>query len=108
MSRSITCEQTKRRQGRAGVALRQRRLDAEPLCRRCADGGRVVAATVPDHIMPLAHGGTDDDTNIRCLCEPCHKAVTAEQFGTARTKGLGGCDASGVPTNPDHPWHRVT
>ena len=41
----------------------------------------VTASTVPDHIKPLALGGSDDDTNIRCLCGPCHDAVTAEQFG---------------------------
>ena len=42
----------------------------------------------------LAQGGTDDDTNIRCLCEPCHDEVTAEQFGHRRTVGV---DASGWP-----------
>uniref|UniRef100_UPI0035CC7EB9 HNH endonuclease n=1 Tax=uncultured Sphingomonas sp. TaxID=158754 RepID=UPI0035CC7EB9 len=94
-----------RLRGRAGQAQRRRRLAAEPLCRICAERGIVAAATVPDHIKPLALGGSDDDTNIRCLCKPCHDEVTAEQFGTSRTKGLGGCDASGMPTDPRHPWN---
>jgi 5-methylcytosine-specific restriction protein A len=70
-----------RLRGRAGVEQRKRRLHKEPLCRRCAGKGRVTASTVPDHIIPLAQGGTDDDTNIRCLCDECHREVTAEQFG---------------------------
>lgn len=51
--------------------------------------GIVTASTVPDHITPLALGGSDDDTNIRCLCKPCHAEVTAEQFGHRRTIGAG-------------------
>ena len=53
----------------------------EPLCRDCKDKGRTTASTVPDHITPLALGGTDDDDNIRCLCADCHDARTREQFG---------------------------
>lgn len=68
-------------QGRAGVALRTRRLALEPLCRDCADQGKVTEAVTPDHIVPLALGGTDTDDNIRCLCQPCHAKRTAEQFG---------------------------
>ena len=67
--------------GRAGVALRKRRLAAEPLCRDCKAKGIVRLATTPDHIKPLALGGTDTDENIRCLCGPCHEVRTAEQFG---------------------------
>lgn len=66
--------------GRRGVELRKRRLSHEPLCRICKAKGRVTASTVPDHIKPLAHGGTDADDNIRCLCADCHRDVTAEQF----------------------------
>ncbi|MGY2732799.1 HNH endonuclease signature motif containing protein [Sphingomonas sp. UYP23] len=95
-----------RLRGRAGQAQRKRRLEAEPLCRICSERSLVTAATVPDHITPLALGGSDDDTNIRCLCQPCHDEVTAEQFGRTRGKGLGGCDASGRPTDPAHPWNR--
>lgn len=67
--------------GRKGVELRKRRLRNEPLCRDCAGQGIAQAATTPDHIKPLAHGGEDIDSNIRCLCQPCHAKRTAEQFG---------------------------
>jgi 5-methylcytosine-specific restriction protein A len=49
----------------------------------------VREATVPDHIVPLAKGGCDQDNNIRCLCAGCHRARTAEQFGHRRTVGTG-------------------
>ena len=67
--------------GRAGVALRKARLSREPLCEDCKARGKVTPSTVPDHIKPLALGGTDTDDNIRCLCDDCHRIRTAEQFG---------------------------
>lgn len=71
--------------GRRAVIQRLRRLQAEPVCKNCAAKGIVRAATVPDHIVPLTLGGSDDDSNIRCLCADCHQARTAEQFGHRRT-----------------------
>ncbi len=67
--------------GRKGVELRKRRLANEPLCRMCKALGRTTSATVPDHIKPLALGGTDTDDNIRCLCADHHDQVTREEFG---------------------------
>ena len=91
-----------RLRGRAGQRQRLRRLLAEPLCRRCAEQGRVTASTVPDHIVPLALGGDDGDDNIRCICDACHRAVTAEQFGhRARTE----TGSDGWPVDPAHPWN---
>ena len=78
-----------RLRGRAAVIQRLRRLQAEPLCRDCAAKGRIREATVPDHIVPLTHGGSDEDSNIRCLCADCHLARTAEQFGHRRTVATG-------------------
>lgn len=71
----------KRIRGSKGVKLRKRRLHNEPLCRMCKAEGRTTLATVPDHIKPLAKGGTDTDDNIRCLCADCHDKVTREEFG---------------------------
>jgi 5-methylcytosine-specific restriction protein A len=76
-------------QGRAGVELRKRRLAREPLCRDCKAKGNYTASTVPDHIIPLALGGEDIDTNIRCLCGPCHDRRTAEQFKRKITVEIG-------------------
>jgi len=71
------------------MAQRQRRLAAEPLCRDCKAKGRITAAVTPDHILPLALGGTDTDDNVRCLCEDCHRARTAEQFGHRAKQQVG-------------------
>lgn len=38
-----------------------------------------------DHILPKHLGGTHDLDNLRTLCVPCHKRVTAEQ-AAARAK----------------------
>ncbi len=78
-----------RPRGRRAVEQRLRRLRAEPLCRDCASVGIVREATVPDHIVPLARGGSDEDSNIRCLCADCHAKRTAEQFGQRRTVAVG-------------------
>lgn len=75
--------------GRKGQALRLARLRAEPLCRMCKARGRVTAAIVPDHIVPLAKGGTEDDSNIQCLCGPCHYDKTRADFGQRRVRETG-------------------
>lgn len=75
--------------GQRGVELRNRRLQAEPLCRDCKAKGRITAATTPDHIIPLAKGGQDIDSNIRCLCRGCHLERTAEQFGHRKRVTIG-------------------
>lgn len=39
-----------------------------------------------DHIKPCADGGTDDPANLRLLCVPCHREVTAS-WRRARADG---------------------
>lgn len=99
---------TPRKRGRAGQRDRQRRLRrSNGLCEHCLAKGRTVLATVVDHILPLALGGPDTDANTRNLCDPCHAEATAAQFGHERRAGRGGCDAAGMPTDPDHPWAKA-
>ena len=70
---------TARLSGRKAVEQRKRRLAQEPLCRHCREQGRVTPAVTPDHITPLAFGGTDEDDNIQCLCDDCHAIKTAAE-----------------------------
>jgi 5-methylcytosine-specific restriction enzyme A len=75
--------------GRLGIAMRKRRLEAEPLCRDCKEQGTIRPAVTPDHIKPLALGGTDTDGNIRCLCAEHHRKRTAEQFNHRYKQPIG-------------------
>ena len=100
-------EPVKRLRGRAGMQQRCRRLmRTRGLCEMCLAEGRTSIATVVDHIVPLALGGSDEDVNTRNLCDVHHRGVTAEQFGKVRSAGLGGCDVQGRPIDPAHPWSR--
>lgn len=78
----------KRIRGRRGMALRKRRLQAEPLCRICRAEGRTTAATTVDHIKPLAAGGEDVDGNCQGLCEAHHAAKTAAEGGKDYGQGF--------------------
>lgn len=78
-----------RLRGRAGIAQRKRRLTAEPTCRICRSKGIIVAATRVDHIVALVNGGTDDDSNVQSLCEPCHEAKTRVDLGQRQQVAIG-------------------
>jgi 5-methylcytosine-specific restriction protein A len=57
-------------------------LAGEPLCRMCAEQGRVTAATDVDHIKAFEGLGDPlrlDRGNLRSLCRPCHMQRTARQ-----------------------------
>lgn len=49
------------------------------LCQQCLKQGRYVAATTVDHIIAKAHGGSDELSNLKSLCNVCHKAKTARE-----------------------------
>lgn len=59
---------------RARILQRDRHL-----CQNCLRSGRPTASKTVDHIVPKAHGGTDDDTNLEALCWPCHRSKTAKE-----------------------------
>ena len=59
---------------------RKRLFRDNPLCVICeAEGIRDSIATVRDHIVPLAEGGRDDDSNIQGVCESCHKKKSQQE-----------------------------
>ena len=71
----------KRRYGRAWKRIRDRYMNAHPLCERCLKDGRYVKATVVDHIKP--HRGDPvlfwDRSNWRGLCKSCHDKKTGRE-----------------------------
>jgi 5-methylcytosine-specific restriction protein A len=67
-------DETKRITGRRLQAMRKALFQREPLCEPCKLLGRVTIATIRDHLVPLAEGGADDETNEQAICEPCHEA----------------------------------
>lgn len=96
-----------RLRGRAGQKQRARRLArTDGLCEHCLAQDRVTLATVVNHIVPLVHGGSDEDDNTENLCKPCDKVATAKQFEHASPIEGRGVDRSGRPTSVDHPWNR--
>lgn len=47
---------------------------------------RVTPTTIADHIIAKAEGGEDDRGNYQGVCDPCHKAKTAEEAARARRR----------------------
>ncbi|MFN3387451.1 MAG: HNH endonuclease [Allosphingosinicella sp.] len=107
-----------RLRGRAGQRQRAQRLArTDGLCERClgigrwkgrVPGGRTALAERVNHIVPLIHGGSDDDENTENLCRPCDLEVTAEQFDFDVAEGGKGVDRSGRPTGTGHIWNANT
>src|SRR6266853_6900024 len=84
-------------------------LRQEPLCRRCRDVGTLTAASEVDHIIALAKGGEPlDPTNTQSLCHSCHSDKTRNEDQLGRERRIKGCDISGRPLDPRHPWHGST
>ena len=72
-------------QSAAWRAVRAAFLREHPVCARCAGRGRVVAAVVADHVLPLKDGGARFDwANLQALCVPCHNRKTAGETAKRR------------------------
>lgn len=78
-------------------------LRQHPLCKMHADIGRVVPATLVDHIEP--HRGDQekfwDKGNWQSLCKACHDGAK-QRF--EKSGVLVGCSLAGVPLDPKHHW----
>ena len=74
---------TNKRYGRAWKKLRARFLLQHPLCEHCEKEGRLTPAQEVHHILPLANGGTNDQSNLLALCKSCHSKIT---IGCSNTK----------------------
>lgn len=64
--------------------IRAQVLAGEPLCRLCLSAGKTVPATVADHIVPIAEGGTHAQDNLQPLCKRCHDAIKTPADVAAR------------------------
>jgi hypothetical protein len=88
--------------GRRWRRYRIAQLQAEPLCAFCLELGRLVPATVVDHVR--RHDGSHADPlfwdpgNFQSLCKPCHDGV---KQGIDRSGWARGFDARGLPLYPD-------
>jgi 5-methylcytosine-specific restriction enzyme A len=60
----------------------------QPLCVLClAMTPEVISiATIRDHIIPLAEGGADDETNTQGLCEACSDAKSNREATRGRQR----------------------
>nr|WP_236871145.1 HNH endonuclease signature motif containing protein [Brevibacillus laterosporus] len=62
---------------------RTKYLASNPLCKKCLQEGKVIEATVVDHITP--HKGDVvlfwDEKNWQPLCASCHSRKTAKEDG---------------------------
>lgn len=65
-------ENDNRVRGGIGCKVRIRRFRKHPLCEECLKQGIVTETKEIDHIVPLAFGGSDTDSNVQGLCVPCH------------------------------------
>lgn len=66
---------SRRGYGRRWRRRRLRYLAAHPWCADPSHRLPVPGEHV-DHIVPLARGGTDDETNLQTLCASCHARKT--------------------------------
>ena len=68
-----------------GYGARWRKLRAlvlsrdDYLCQTCKASGKLTPATEVDHVRAKAHGGSDDASNLKAICTPCHRAKTARE-----------------------------
>lgn len=89
---------------KAWKEARKAQLSRQPLCELCEETNRTVPASVVNHKKP--HKGDwslfIDPANHQSVCKPCHDGAI-QSF--ERTGDMRGCDESGAPLDPNHPWN---
>jgi len=87
--------------GKAWRTLRAAVLSEQPLCECCMrEDERPVMATDVHHIDD--NPANNARSNLASLCHACHSRITNELMGH---KVAWGCDAQGMPLDPNHPWN---
>ncbi len=91
--------------GRRWDKARRLFLVEHPTCQICRRMGKLVAASVVDHV--IAHKGNIDtfwdETNWNAICKKCHDSIKQSQ---EKTNKLLGTDINGRPMHADHPWNK--
>lgn len=81
-------------------------LDANPVCERCENLGRMTPSTVVNHRVP--HRGDMklfwDRKNWEPACKPHHDGEIQREERSGIVKGT---DRNGRPLDPSHPWNRA-
>lgn len=89
------------------LRLRATKLSASPLCEPCEKLGRIVPANTVDHVIAIAKGGDAFPPldGLMSMCPTCHGVKTAA-MDRAGGSGIAfkGCDKSGLPVDPNHPF----
>jgi len=82
--------------------MRAQQLATHPLCASCAQQGRVVAATVADHVRPHHDDPQSFWTgDLQSLCQDCHDGFKKR----LELSGVEiGCDHNGMPLTAAHHW----
>ena len=75
---------TERGYGWKHQQARAKLLRREPLCRMCKAKAVTTEATIADHIVNLASGGSQSEDNLQPLCGPCHVEKTAQEAQNGR------------------------
>lgn len=84
--------------------LRRIQLIKDPFCAFCRKMGRVTAATVADHIVPIRDDPKArlDPENLQSLCKECHDTIKQKiESGSYAPVGF-----DGMPMSKDHPWNK--
>lgn len=77
-SRDVT-GQVKRVRGRELQRRRKALFARNPWCVLCLEEGKHTRATIRDHLLPLAEGGTEDERNIQGICDDHNQEKTRRE-----------------------------
>ena len=60
--------------------LRAQFLLEHPICEECRKHGKLIKATIVDHIVPISKGGEPlDENNLQALCWSCHSSKSIRE-----------------------------
>jgi 5-methylcytosine-specific restriction protein A len=54
------------------------------LCQECKRQGILANGNIVDHIINKAQSGSDDDSNLECICNKCHTIKTKHESRQGR------------------------